>query len=439
MTDVLLGVDIGTGSSKAVLTTVDGTILATATRPHPDTMSMPRPGWAEVDADRVWWHDLVSLCRELVGRAGGHRIAAICVSGVGPCLLLCDDADRPVRPAILYGIDMRAGEEIEELTHRYGADEILARGGTALSSQAVGPKALWVRRHEPEAWSRAAGWYNSNSFLVKRLTGEYVLDHHTASQCDPLYDIGAADWYEPWYADVMDGLPAPRLAWPSEVVGTGHRGRRRGDPAAGGHPRLRRHRRRLGGGVQRRRATPRRPDAHVRVDDVLRPGAARTSPATRSCGPPPAFEPGHLHARRRHEHVRAPSPPGCRTSPAAPPFADLVREAEQVPAGSDGLLLLPYFAGERTPIFDPRARGVIAGLTLRHTRGHLFRAVYEGIAFGIRQILELLDTDRDAGRPPRRRRRRHARRPVDPDRQRCHRPGTGSARSRPSAPATATP
>lgn len=75
-------------------------------------------------------------------------------------------------------------------------------------------------------------------------------------------------------------------------------------------------------------------------------------------------------------------------------FADLVREAEHVPPGSDGLLLLPYFAGERTPIFDPRARGVIAGLTVRHSRGHLFRAVYEGIAFGIRQILELLDTDR---------------------------------------------
>ena len=135
MTDVLLGVDIGTGSSKAVLTTADGHILATATRPHPHSVSMPRPGWAEVDADRVWWQDLVSLCRELAPRAGEHRIAALCVSGVGPCLLLCDDADRPVRPAILYGIDMRAGDEIEELTRRYGADEILARGGTALSAR----------------------------------------------------------------------------------------------------------------------------------------------------------------------------------------------------------------------------------------------------------------------------------------------------------------
>ena len=82
MTDVLLGVDIGTGSSKAVLTTADGHILATATRPHPHSVSMPRPGWAEVDADRVWWQDLVSLRRELAPRAGEHRIAALCASGV---------------------------------------------------------------------------------------------------------------------------------------------------------------------------------------------------------------------------------------------------------------------------------------------------------------------------------------------------------------------
>ena len=114
---------------------------------------------------------------------------------------------------------MRAGDEIEELTRRYGADEILARGGTALSSQAVGPKALWVRRHEPDAWSRAAGWYNSNSFLVARLTGEYVLDHHTASQCGPLYDIDARTGTSPGTPTLMDRLPAPRLAWPSDVVG----------------------------------------------------------------------------------------------------------------------------------------------------------------------------------------------------------------------------
>ena len=93
----------------------------------------------------------------------------------------------------------------------------------AATSQAVGPKALWVRRNEPDAWSRAAGWYNSNSFALKRLTGEYVLDHHTASQCDPLYDLRAQEWYQPWYADVMDGLAAPRLALAQRGGWSSHR------------------------------------------------------------------------------------------------------------------------------------------------------------------------------------------------------------------------
>ena len=108
MSDVLLGIDMGTGSSKAVVTTVDGQIRASATRPRPNSMSMPRPGWAEVDAESVWWQDVVSLCQELVDRVAGQTIVAVCVSGVGPSFLLCDDADRPLRPAILYGIDMRA-------------------------------------------------------------------------------------------------------------------------------------------------------------------------------------------------------------------------------------------------------------------------------------------------------------------------------------------
>lgn len=97
---------------------------------------------------------------------------------------------------------------------------MLDRCGSPLTTQAVGPKALWVRRHEPQTWQRARRWFNSSSFIAFRLTGEYVLDHHTASQCVPLYDIEARTWFEPWYADVMAGVAAPRLVWPTEVVGT---------------------------------------------------------------------------------------------------------------------------------------------------------------------------------------------------------------------------
>ncbi len=387
MQNYLIGVDMGTGSTKAVLTTPDGQIVATTSRPH--SMSLPRPGWAEVDAEAVWWADVVDVCRELVQAAGEGDIAGVCVSGVGPCLLLCDAEVEPVRPAVLYGIDMRATAEIEELTERYGGERILQRGGTPLTTQAVGPKALWVQRHEPRAWARATRWYNSNSFVVARLTGEYVLDHHTASQCDPLYDIRANAWCEDWAQEVMAGLEMPRLAWPSEVVGRVHAaaaeatGLPEGTPVCAGT---------VDAWAEAFSAGVRRPG-----DLMLMYGSTM-------------FFVQVLHKLRSHAKLwtTAGVEPGTYTLAAGMstsgsltawlqqltggvPFAQLVSEAAATPPGAAGLVVLPYFAGERTPIFDAKARGVIAGLSLRHDRGHLFRAVYEGIACGIRQILEFLD------------------------------------------------
>jgi len=392
MTDVLLGIDLGTGSSKAVLTTTDGHIVRTAVRPRPTSMLMPRPGWAEMDAEQVWWADVVSLCRELADAAAarGDRIAAVCVSGIGPCLLLTTADGTPVRPAILYGIDSRAGAEIAELEQRLGREVVLARTGTPLTSQAVGPKGLWVRRHEPEVWARAERWFTSSSYAAFRLTGEYVIDHHTASQCVPLYDINATDWYAPWYDEVMGTMPAPRLAWAAEVVGVVTTaaaevtGLPVGTPVCAGT--VDAWAEAVSGGVRHR------------GDLMLMYGSTMFFVQELAALAP--------HPQLWNTRGVAPSSlclaAGMSTSGSLTswvqqlvgglPFEALVAEAAAVPAGSDGLLLLPYFAGERTPIFDPDARGVIAGLTLNHGRGHLFRAVYEGIAFGVRQILELLDT-----------------------------------------------
>jgi xylulokinase len=392
MDEYLVGIDLGTASSKGVLARLDGTIAATAARSH--GVDYPRPGWAEVDADAVWWADVVQISRELALAAGGGRIAGVCVSGVGPCLLLCDGRLRPVRPAILYGIDTRATDEIAELTRRYGPEQIIAGGGSALSSQAVGPKLLWVRRHEPEAWRQAQRWYNSNSFVVARLTGEYVLDHHTASQCDPLYDITARDWRRDWAEDVAPGLPLPSLYWPGDVVGTVHRqaaeetGLPEGTPVCSGT---------VDAWAEAYSAGVRQPgDLMVMYGSTMFfvqvLGELRTHPLLwATCG----VEPGS------HTLAAGMSTAGLLTEwfqklSGDAPFEQLVAEAERTPPGADGLVLLPYFAGERTPIFDPYARGVLAGLSLRHHRGHLFRAVYEGIGYGVRQILALLD---DPGGP----------------------------------------
>lgn len=388
--DLVIGIDLGTGSSKGVLAASDGTVLATALRSRPGSMSMPRPNWAEVDPVGVWWQDVVSIARELTARSGGARIAGVCVSGVGPCLVLCDSADQPVRPAILYGIDMRATAEIDELTKRYGAEAIIDRGGTALSSQAVGPKLLWVRRNEVHAWGRAARWYNSSSYVVRKLTGEYVMDHHTASQCDPLYDIHRKSWFGPWYDEVAGDLPAPRLAWPAEVAGqvtaaaAAETGLPAGTPVCAGT---------IDAWAEAFSVGVRRPGdlmlmygstmflVQVLAGFAVHPQLWATS----------GVEPGSMTLAAGMS-TSGTLMSWIRDFAGGPSYESLIERAGQVPAGSDGLLVLPYFAGERTPVYDSRARGVIAGLHLNHTPAHVFRAGYEGIAFGIRQILQLLET-----------------------------------------------
>ena len=140
MDDVLLGIDLGTGSSKGVLVSPDGRTRATATVPH--QVQMPRPGWFEVDADAIWWADVVALCRELLPQADGSRVAGVCVSGVGPCLLLADADGTPLRPAMLYGIDMRATAR-----DRRADAEVRSRGH---------PASLWQGSLDPGGRAQAA-------------------------------------------------------------------------------------------------------------------------------------------------------------------------------------------------------------------------------------------------------------------------------------------
>lgn len=387
MAALLMGIDIGTSSTKGVLVTEDGTVVALATRAH--GVTTPRPGHAEMDADATWWGEVASVSRELLAGRPGSDVAGVCVSGLGPCLVVCDAADRPVRPAILYGIDARATTEIAELTERYGAEAILRTCGKALSSQAVGPKLSWIRRHEPDGWARGRRWFGSSSFVVRRLTGEYVLDHHTASQCDPLYDVRTLDWAADWASEITEHLELPRLVWPHEVVG-------RVTPAAAEATGL--------------------PEGTPVSAGTVDAWAEAHSAGVRSPGDlmlmygTTMFFVQVLEGLRTHPLLwtTAGVDPGRRTMAAgmstsgsltqwvrdltgAPDYETLVEEARAVAPGSDGLVVLPYFAGERTPVFDPQARGVVAGLTLQHGRGHLFRAAYEGIAYGIRQIVALLD------------------------------------------------
>ncbi len=385
--ELLLGVDIGSSSSKGVLVRPDGEILAMASRPH--ATSFPRPGWAEHDADAIWWAEFADIAKELSTVAASlGRIAGVGVSGIGPCFLPVDVDGRSLRPAILYGIDMRATREIEELTDRLGADAILARGGTLLTTQAVGPKIAWVRRNEPDVWARTARFHMANSYVIERLTGEYVLDHNSASQCDPLYDMTAGDWARDWASEVAPGLELPRLAWANEIVGhvsaTGAAatGLPVGTPVVAGTVDCWADAYSIGaraaGDTMLMYGTTMFM-VQVAAEPSPRPALWLTMGATAGA---PTFAAGL-------------SPSGGLTQwfrdlTSAATFDVLIDEAAAVPPGSDGLLALPYFGGARSPLFDPGARGVIAGLNLTHGRGHLFRALLEGTAFEVRHNLEVM-------------------------------------------------
>jgi xylulokinase len=391
--DLLLGIDMGTGSTKGVLVDASGSVLATETVAH--GMSLPRPGWAEVDAEKLWWREVCDVSRALTARVpSGAKISAMCVSGVGPCLVLCDADLNPLRPAILYGIDTRAATEIDLLTEELGPDAILDQAGTSLSSQAVGPKLEWVYRHEPEVFTKAAGWYGSNSYISAKLTGEYVMDHHTASQCDPLYATRKFDWNHGWAQRICRHLPLPRLIWPSEVVGevtptaAGATGVPAGTPVIAGT---------VDAYSEAFSVGVRHPG-----DQMLMYGSTMflVQVIDEYYSDPTLWTTAGVE-KDSLALAAGTSTAGSlinwlQTVTGGAPFDELMAEAAAVPAGSEGLLVLPYLAGERTPVFDSQARGVVAGLTLRHGRGHLFRAAYEGISFGIRQILERFD-DAHAG------------------------------------------
>ena len=316
----------------------------------------------------------------------------MCPSGIGPCLLPANENWEPLRPAILYGIDSRAAKEIDGLTERYGEKVILERSGSPLTTQAVGPKLAWLKNKEPEVWEKMCYFLNSNSFIVQRLTGEYVLDHHSASQCDPLYDIHENCWIEEWAEEIAPGLRLPRLLWPSEIAGeineaaSSATGIPTGTPVAAGT---------IDAWAEAGSVGVREPgDLMLMYGSTMFIIEMVEEPLTH----PKLWATAGLFPGTHNLAA------GMATSGAVTgwfkdmigdiSYEELTQEATGAPPGSDGLVVLPYFAGERTPLYDPKARGTISGLTLSHGRGHVYRSLLEATAYSVRHILEFM---RDAG------------------------------------------
>lgn len=405
MADLLIGIDVGSGSTKATLCRPDGTVVAEGVREH--HVEHPRPDWAEMDAEKVWWGDVAGLARELTAKVpAGDRVAGVAVSAMGPCVLPVDDRGRPLRPAILYGIDTRATAQIAALEARYGRDALFALGGNRLTSQSIGPKIRWLREEEPDVYRRARWFLTASGYLVQRLTGEVAIDRHGASHGGPLVDIHAMQWSARFAESIVDLDRLPAIHSSEDLVGTvlpaaaAETGIPAGTPVTAGS--IDTMAEALSVGVTQPG------DLMVMYGStafllLVLEGGPRTHPdlwTTAGCfngrygisgGMATA---GALTTWFRDalgaDLVAAESAGGTNA------YEALAAAGAASPPGSRGLIALPYFAGERTPLFDPEARGLLAGLTLAHGRADLYRAILEGTAYGIRHNLDVM---RSTGAP----------------------------------------
>ncbi len=405
--ELLLGIDVGTYSSKGVLTTPDGEVLAQHVVEH--GISMPRPGWVEQDADGIWWNDTVEICRAILSR--GHRaedIGGVAVSAIGPTMLPIDAAGKPLRPGVLYGIDTRAQAEIDWLNERFGEDALFDLGGMALTSQAIGPKILWLKNHEPEIYAKTHKILTASSYMIYRLTGEFAMDKHTGAHFNPLVDIETLDWDDRFAEPIVDLDRLPSFHWSTEVVGVVNDAAAEETGLAVGTP--------VTAGAVDAAAEALSVGVTDPGDLMIMYGTTlffllvtdRPIPDPRMWATgyvlPDTYDvaggmatSGALTRWFRDEFGASEMTTEADGGPNA--YAALAAAAEQVPPGSDGLICLPYFAGERTPIHDPDARGVFAGLTLSHTRAHLYRSMLEGTAYAVRHNVETL---REMGAVPQR-------------------------------------
>jgi xylulokinase len=370
----VVGLDVGTTGVKAIAISPDGEVLRRAERGYP--LSMPRPGWSEQDPED-WWRAAEAALAEV---SAGREVAGIGLSGQMHGLVVLDDADRVIRPAILWN-DQRTVVECAEIEQRVGLDRLIALTGNRALTGFTAPKLLWLRRHERDSYARISHVLLPKDYVRLRLTGERAMDVADASGT-LLLDVAARRWS----TTVVGALDLPE-AWLPPLLESPH--------VAGRTP----------AGVAVAAGAGDQPAAALGVGiDVPGPLSVvlGTSGVVLAALPRYQADPeARVHAFC-HAVPEAWQAMGVMLSAAgslqwfrdalapAVPFSELVAEAERWPPGTDGLVFLPYLAGERTPHADPDARGAFSGLELRHDRGALVRAVLEGVAFGLRDSFELL-------------------------------------------------
>ena len=390
----VLGIDVGTTALKAIALEREHGIVAQAELPH--ELRSLHPGWAEEDPER-WWTTTCEAIRTLLTAIPAQEIDAIGVSGMVPAMVMLDASGIPLRPGIQQN-DARAITEVEELRAAVNLDEFLSITGCMPNQQSIDTKWRWLQRHEPEVIERAAHVCGSYDFIVYRLTGHFSLEENWSAESG-LYDVVQHRWHLPYLEHAgIDPSLLPPVHQPIEIVAgvseavAKSTGLRAGTPVVAGsadHVAAA-----LASGLTQSGdillkfggagdilycdARP-EPDPHFYFDYHDIPGLTLINGCMASSGSLVKWFSNEL------------------AGGMAPRVLD--SEAQAIAPGAGGVIVLPYFLGEKTPIFDPAARGVFAGVMLHHTRAHLYRAILEAVCYGFAHHLALL---REAGRPVRR-------------------------------------
>ena len=215
-----LGIDIGTYETKGVLVDVYGHIVSKSAKKH--QLIIPQKGWAEHRPLEDWWEDVIFISKDLINKSKVNTkdIKSVSISAIGPCMLPVDKDGEPLMNAILYGVDTRAYKEIEYLNNKIGKQKIIDFSGNALTSQSVGPKILWLKNNKPELFKKVYKFLNSTSYINFKLTGNYVIDHFSAANTSPFYDIKNYIWSDKLVNNLMDLNQLPNLVWSDQIIGT---------------------------------------------------------------------------------------------------------------------------------------------------------------------------------------------------------------------------
>jgi xylulokinase len=388
-----LGIDTSTTSSKALLINEQGEVVATAASPH--TLQTPYPLWSEQSPEE-WWHAVTNSIRQVLQMADvrGSEVGAVGLTGQMHGLVILNDEGKVLRPAILWN-DQRTQAQCDEIHRRVGKERFIQITGNVALTGFTAPKLLWVAQNEPETYRKIRHVLLPKDYIRYCLTGDYAMDKADGAGT-VLFDLKARDW-SPEVLSALEINPdwMPRTYEGPQITGAvtaeaaALTGLKVGTPVV------------AGAGDQAAQA--------VGVGAV-EPGivglTVGTSGVVFATTPAPLIEPqGRLHAFCHavpgmwHFMGVMLSAAGSLqwyrdTLAVGVSFDDLLKPAEAIPAGSEGLFFLPYLSGERTPYPDPLARGAFIGLTLRHTKAHMTRAVLEGVAFGLKDCFELI---RNAG------------------------------------------